>query len=220
MLYFGGIQGKAWHPHYQIALKRHSSFEKGNTRNKRWLVNKPSHVAAGILSYFTAKGRFWIMYSHRFQLWWYFLVAEGTGSALLGMTAQREADNTADTGLSQFSPRSLCNKPQDFTITTRRHWESHKVTKRLSYLQKLFMQALCLWNSRTINLVTAQCVTTHPLCCEPGLCVRGHSRSKDTDTQSLPQCNCFLYSGVQAGMCFKDCKFLPINYFCPLWTLC
>lgn len=162
MLYFWGIQGKVWHPHYQIALKRHSSFEKGNTLNKRWPVNKPSHVAAGILSHFTAKGRVWITYSHRFQLCWYFLVGEGTGSAVLGVTAQREADNTANTGLSQFSPRSLCNKPQDFTITTRRHWESHKVTNLLAYLQKLFMQALCSWNSRTINLVTAQCVTTHP----------------------------------------------------------
>lgn len=47
---FGEYKEKVWHPHYQIALKRHSSSEKGNTRNKRWPVNKPSHIAAGILS--------------------------------------------------------------------------------------------------------------------------------------------------------------------------
>lgn len=160
-------------------------------------------------SFFTAKDRVWIMYSHRFQLCRYFLVGEGTGSALLGVTAQREAQHTAETGLSQFSPSSLCYKPQDFTITTRRHWESHKVTNLLAHLQKLFMQALCSWNSRTISLVTAQCVTTHPLCCQPGLRVRGTQRIEGYWHNPFLNVSVSCTAGFQLGCVLKIANLYP-----------
>lgn len=99
-----------------------------------------------------------------------------------GCDSPEEADNTAGTGLSQLSPRSLCNKPQDFTITTRRHWESHKVTNLLAHLQKLFMQALCSWKfSYHQSGYSSMCHHTSPLL--PARAVwGGHSRSKATDT--------------------------------------
>lgn len=47
---------------------------------KRWPVDKPSHLAVGILFYFTAEVGIWIIYSNRFQLCWYFLVGGGTAA--------------------------------------------------------------------------------------------------------------------------------------------
>lgn len=171
MLYLGEIQGKVWHPHYQIVLKRYS-LKNITLIQKTWPLERPSHLAVGILFYVTAEVGIWIIYTNWFQLCWYFLVVWGTPATqhCSGLTTYQEADNSTEMELSQFSPRLLCNKPQDFTITTRRQWESHKVTHLLFYLQRLFVQALCSWNSRTIHLITPQYFTTHPLCCKPELC--------------------------------------------------
>lgn len=155
---------------------------------KRWRVDKPSHLAVGILFHFTAEAGIWIIRSNRLQLCWYFLVARGTPATRhwSSLTAYQELTTQWETELSQFSPRSLCNKPQDFTITTRRQWESHKVTRLLFNLWRLLMQALCSWNSRTIQLVTPQYFTAHPLCCKPELCRERNATDQRQNTVISP----------------------------------
>lgn len=93
MLYFGGIQGKVWHPHYQKGIL---SLKNVTLVQKRWPVGKPSHSAVGIPFYFTAEVEIWIIYSNRFKLCWYFLVAWGTPATrhCSGLTAYQEAENT------------------------------------------------------------------------------------------------------------------------------
>lgn len=151
---------------------------------KRWPVDKPSHLAVGILFHFTAEVGIWIIHSNRFQLCWYFLVARGTPATqhCSCLTAYQELTTQRETGLSQCSPRSLCNKPQDFTITTRRQRESHKVTRLLFNLRRLLMQALRSWNSHTIHLVTPQYFTAHPFCCKPELCCERNTTNQRQNT--------------------------------------
>lgn len=179
---------------------------------KRWPVDKPSHLAVRILFYFTVEVGIWIIYSNTFQLRWHFLGRWGPRASRHRSVWRRHAE----TELSQFSPRSLRNKPQDFTITTRRQWESHKVTHLLFYLWRLLMQS---WSSHTVHLITPLYFTTHPLCFEPEPhCERCITKAK---YNHFPNVSAFCTVGSKwFGIAFKGDKFISINYFCLVWSLC
>lgn len=160
MLYFLGIQGKMWcssllsngsEEEFFLWIQKHSyslsiSFSQGNSLFYSWSWDV-NHLQQQISTLLIFPSRW------------------GTSATqhCSCLKAYQEAEKTTQTQLSQFSPRLLCTKPQDFTITTTKQWESHKVSCFLLYLWRLLIQALCLWNSHTIHLTTSQYVTTHPL---------------------------------------------------------
>lgn len=134
-------------------------------------------------SSFTAKGRVWIMYSHRFQLNQYFLAGQGTGSALLGVTAQREADTTPlRQGFHSSHPGRFATNhktsplPQEDTEKATRLPISSLISKNFSckpYVREILVPSVWLQLS----------VSPHvPSAASQGCVWQGHSRARATDT--------------------------------------
>lgn len=134
-------------------------------------------------SFFTAKGRVWIMHSHRFQLCRYFLAGQGTGSALLGVTAQREADSTPlRQGFHSSHPGRFATNHKTSPLPQE---DTEKATRLLifSLISKNFS---CKRYAREILVPSVWfqlSVSPHiPSAASQGCVWEGHSRSKATDT--------------------------------------